>query len=254
MIVAELSHQAGHLHLLAKKLQYRHRMTHDDYSAVLGLQHSVKQLGAHDYIVREGDASVTACLLLSGFAIRHKIVAGGLRQILAIHMPGEMVDLQNSFLGHADHHVQMLTEGRVALLPVREVVRVAFDYPNVGKALWLDTLVDASIFREWIANVGRRDARARMAHLLCEFSLRLKVAGLGEPDNYEMPMTQEQLADATGLTPVHVNRTLKALERDGLIVRRSARVIEIGDWRKLAEAGDFSSAYLHLDIDEPALA
>ena len=112
--------------------------------------------------------------------------------------------------------------------------------------MWLDTLVDGSIFREWIANVGRRDARSRLAHLLCEFSLRLKLAGLGEQTNYQLPMTQEQLADATGLTPVHVNRTIRSLEADGLIERRSARSISIGDWRRLAEVGDFQSTYLHL--------
>jgi CRP-like cAMP-binding protein len=88
---------------------------------------------------------------------------------------------------------------------------------------------------------------------LCEFSLRLEVAGLGEQTQYQMPMTQDQLADATGLTPVHVNRTLKALEADGLIERATARAITIGDWKKLAAAGDFNSNYLHMTASEPAL-
>lgn len=120
--------------------------------------------------------------------------------------------------------------------------------------MWIDSLVDASVFREWITNLGRRDARTRIAHLLCEFSLRLKVAGLGEETHYELPMTQEQLADCTGLTPVHVNRMLMSLERDGLIERRSSRTITIGDWKKLANAGEFISSYLHLRQGEPALA
>ena len=120
--------------------------------------------------------------------------------------------------------------------------------------MWLVTLVDASIFREWIANVGRRDARTRIAHVLCEFAMRLKVAGLGEPSGYQLPMTQEQLGDATGLTSVHVNRTLKLLEAEKLIERMSPRSIMIGDWKKLAEVGDFDSAYLHLKAGEPALA
>ena len=119
--------------------------------------------------------------------------------------------------------------------------------------MWFDTLVDGSIFREWIANVGRRDAQTRIAHLLCEFSLRLKVAGLGEANEYELPMTQDQLADCTGLTSVHVNRTLKNLEAKRLIERRSSRTVTIGDWKKLAEAGDFDSNYLHLREDEAAL-
>jgi CRP-like cAMP-binding protein len=120
--------------------------------------------------------------------------------------------------------------------------------------MWIDTLVDGSIFREWIANVGRRDARTRIAHLLCEFSLRLEVAGLGQQSDYQLPMTQDQVADATGLTPVHVNRTLKGLEAEGLITRANPRSINIGNWKNLAEAGDFSSAYLHMPGDEPALA
>jgi CRP-like cAMP-binding protein len=119
--------------------------------------------------------------------------------------------------------------------------------------MWMDTLVDGSIFREWITNIGRRDARTRIAHLLCEFSLRLQVAGLGAQTNYELPMTQEQLADSTGLTPVHVNRSLKALEADGHINRRTPRSIVIGDWKKLVELADFNSNYLHLKFNEPAL-
>ena len=164
-----------------------------------------------------------------------------------------MVDLQNSLLGHADHGVQMLTAGKIAMIAREEISRVAFERPAIGRAMWIDTLVDAAIFREWVANIGRRDAETRIAHLLCEFAVRLKVAGLGEQTNYELPMTQEQLADATGLTPVHVNRTLQHLGAIGLIERNDPRRIVIGDWRKLAEAGDFDSGYLHLHKSEPAL-
>jgi CRP-like cAMP-binding protein len=207
----------------------------------------------HHYVVREGDRAEFSCLMLSGFSVRHKIVAGGFRQIVAIHMKGEMVDLQNSLLGTADHSVQMLTAGKVVMIPREEVERIAFEHPAVGKAMWIDTLVDASIFREWIANVGRRDARTRIAHVLCEFALRLKLAGLGEQSGYELPMTQEQLGDATGLTSVHVNRTLKALESERLIERLRPRSVTIGDWKKLADTGDFDSRYLHLREDEPGL-
>jgi CRP-like cAMP-binding protein len=168
-------------------------------------------------------------------------------------MKGEMVDLQNSMLGTADHSVQMLTTGQIALIPREEIIRIAAERPAVGRAMWYDTLVDGSIFREWIANVGRRDARTRVAHLFCEFALRLKVAGLGDEVGYQLPMTQEQLGDATGLTSVHINRTIKQLEAEGLIDRVSPRAITIGDWKKLAEVGDFDSHYLHLEDGEVAL-
>ena len=239
---------------MVRKLEYWRRLSDEDRAAVLALPYVIKTVQPNSYIVREFDRAEYTCAMLSGYAVRHKIVAGGHRQILSIHMKGELVDLQNSLLGIADHSVQMLTAGKVAMIPRAAVDALAFERPNVGRALWTDTLVDGSIFREWIANVGRRDAQSRIAHLLCEFSLRLKVAGLGERANYELPMTQDQLADATGLTAVHVNRTLKALEAMGLIVRRTPRFIEIGDWRKLAEAGDFNSTYLHLDEGHPALA
>ena len=231
---------------MLRKLEYRHKLDSADCSAILALPHTIKRLERHDYVVREGDIAQYSCALLAGFAVRQKIVGSGHRQIVAIQMKGELVDLQNSLLGVADHSVQMLTPGKVAMIPREAVQKLAVERPAVGMAMWIDTLVDASISREWIANVGRRDARSRLAHLLCEFSLRLKLAGLGEQSHYELPMTQEQLADTTGLTPVHVNRTLKSLEADKLIERTSARSIAIRDWRNLADVGDFQSTYLHL--------
>jgi CRP-like cAMP-binding protein len=113
--------------------------------------------------------------------------------------------------------------------------------------MWFDTLVDGSISREWVANVGRRDARTRISHLLCEIALRGKVAGVGESTEFELPLTQEQLGDTTGLTAVHVNRTLHLLEAEGLIRRKGSRSVKIVNWRNLAEAGDFESNYLHLN-------
>lgn len=112
--------------------------------------------------------------------------------------------------------------------------------------MWIDTLIDASIFREWLLNVGRREAKARVSHLICELARRLELAGLADGAGYVLPMTQEQLADATGLTPVHINRTLKTLETEGLIVRNK-RHIQIPDWQRLREAAGFSELYLHVD-------
>jgi len=239
---------------MVRKLEYWTKLTADDRVALLALPHTVKTFERSHYVIREYERATHSCVMLSGFSVRSKTVATGHRQICAIHIRGDLVDLQNSLLKIADHSVQMLTTGKVAMIPRAEILKIAFERPKVGQAMWLDTLVDASIFREWIANVGRRDARTRIAHLLCEFALRLKVAGLGEDNRYELPMTQEQLADATGLTSVHVNRTIRRLEEDGLIQRPNPRSITIGDWRKLADAGDFDSNYLHLHENEPALA
>jgi CRP-like cAMP-binding protein len=238
---------------MVRKLEYHGKLSSDDRAALLALPFTVKSFERHQFIVRDREIATHSCVLLSGFAIRSKIVVGGNRQILSIHIKGEMVDLQNSLLKVADHNVQMLTSGKGAMIPREEVARIAFERPAIGRAMWLDSLIDASIFREWIANVGRRDARTRISHLLCEFALRLKVAGMGAETGYELPITQEQLGDATGLTSVHVNRTIRGLERDGLIERAHPRSIRIGDWRNLADTGDFDSNYLHLHGDEPAL-
>lgn len=238
---------------LVEKLGYRADLDADDRAAILALPFTVRTMERSQFVVRERERATHSCLMLSGYSIRSKLVATGDRQIVGIHMKGEVVDLQNSLLGVADHSVQMLTGG-VAIIPREEIIRLTLARPKIGHARWIDTLVDASIFREWIANVGRRDARTRIAHLLCEFAVRLRVAGLGADTQYELPMTQEQLADTTGLTSVHVNRTLKGLEREGLIDRPTPRAVCIGDWRKLAKVGDFDSNYLHLREHEPALA
>ncbi len=231
---------------MVRRLERRSPLEHSDREALLGLPYNLKKLPANGHIVRDGDLPDYCTLLLSGFAYRYKLTGEGGRQIISLHCAGEFLDLQNSFLGTADHSVQMLTEGELAFIPPGILQELALTRPAIGRALWIDTLIDASIFREWVVNVGRRDSRARVAHLLCEFSLRLEAAGLARNHQYELPMTQEQLADAVGLTSVHVNRVLKQLGDDGLI-RRDRRSIMILDWNRMREAGDFNERYLHHD-------
>lgn len=209
----------------------------------------IKRMPPSAYIIREQDLTKNCCILLSGFAFRSKVVGNGGRQILSVNIPGEILDLQHAFLGKADHSIQMLTAGDVAFVAADAVHDIAFAHPAVGRAMWLETLAEGSIFREWIANIGRRDARTRVAHLLCEIAVRLHAAGLISGNRYELPMTQEQLGDATGLTPVHVNRTLQKLRSDGLITR-DRRAITIEDWKALSGVGDFVSAYLHLESEQ----
>ena len=245
-------HKAPALSPLVTKLELWAELDPAERGAVLGLPHRIEQLAPGRYIAREGEQPRTSCLLTNGFAIRHKILGDGSRSISAIHMRGDVVDLQNSLLGKADHNVQTVTAAEVAFIPREAIQKLAADLPRLAMAMWYDTLVDGSIFREWIANIARRDGPARLAHLLCEFGLRLEYAELGSRTGYELPLTQEQLADATGMTPVHVNRVLKELEQRGLITR-SVRSVGIADWDRLEKAADFSSAYLHLKEREPLL-
>lgn len=231
---------------MIKKLALWTDLSADDQAAMLALPHTLRSLAAGEFIVREGERPAHCCLLLSGYAIRHKIAGNGGRQIFSIHMLGDVVDLQNAIVPSADHNIQTLTTAEVALIPVAAIRRIASGYSQIGNALWYETLVDASIFREWTLNIGRRDARVRTAHLLCEFAVRLSVAQLGDHSQFILPMTQEQLGDALALTSVHINRTLKALAEDGLI-ERETRSVKILDFARLVRLGDFDARYLHLD-------
>jgi CRP-like cAMP-binding protein len=234
------------LELLLRKLQLHSPLSEEDREAVLALPYSLKTLEPHTYTVREGDPPVACAVLLSGFAYRQKVTADGLRQIVALHIPGEALDFQSLFLDVADHSVQMLTRAEVAFIPRAALQELARTRSGIGHAILVTILVEASIFREWVLNVGRRDSRTRVAHLLCEFAVRLEALGLADEYGYELPMTQEQLADATGLTPVHINRTLKALQAEGLIVRNK-RKVSFPDWTRMRSVGDFNQRYLHLE-------
>jgi CRP-like cAMP-binding protein len=215
-----------------------------DRAALVALPFTRKSFNKDAYLVEEGERATDCALLLSGFAYRQKLVSDGARQIISIHIPGEFVDLQNSMLHISDHNVQSLNRSEVALVPAAALRHLAHNNPVIGRAIWLDTLIDSSIFREWVVNVGRRDARTRIAHLLCELALRLEASGTGAEATYPFPLTQDQLADATGLTPVHTNRTLQSLRKDGLI-SLSSNSLKVLDWDRLREVGDFSERYLH---------
>lgn len=215
-----------------------------DLDAIRSLPFRIKSAPAHHFLVREGDETTDCCVLLKGYACRHKTTRNGGRQIVSFHMAGDILDLQHLLLSRADHNVQTITEATFAWIPAAELRRIAQERPALNEALWRDTLIDASIFREWVLNVGRRDGKARIAHMLCEFAVRREQAGLGSPERFELPMTQEQIGDATGLTSVHVNRMLAELRNEGVIVHNK-REVEIADWGRMCRVAEFDSAYLH---------
>jgi CRP-like cAMP-binding protein len=220
----------------------------DDRSAIFALPVTRAVFPKDAYIVRERQEARDCALLLRGFAYRQKSLRDGSRQIISFHIPTEFIDLQNSLLGKADHSVQSLNRSEVALIPIAALRQLATARPNVAEAMWTDTLIDSAIFREWVVNIGRRDSRARIAHLLCELASRFQRFGLSKGHSHDFPLTQEQLADATGLTAVHTNRTLQSLRRDGLI-QLSSGSLTILDWDGLRAAGDFDDLYLHYGED-----
>lgn len=239
------------LESIVAKLERRTKLEPRDRAAIMAIPYIPRTLQPSAYIVREGERPRAHCgFVLSGFAFRQKLTAEGAREIVSLHMAGDFLDLQHLFLRQADHNVQALSKLEVADLPRDLLQELVLTHPAIGRALWIDGLIDASIFREWILNVGRRDARGRIAHVLCEFAVRMRAAGVADEDGYRLPVTQEQLGDAVGLTSVHVNRTLKALVADGL-VRFDRRNLVILDWEGLRQVGEFSTLYLHLDQNRP---
>ena len=235
----------GPLALLVRKLNRHMPLDQRDQDALLALPHSVRELKAGAYIVREGDVPSHCATLLQGFAYRQKMLEDGARQILAVQIPGDALDLQHLYLDCADHNVQALSDVTLAMIPRLALHTLAAERPGIGRALSISIEVEASIAREWLVNLGRRDARKRIAHLLCEVAVRLEGQELVPQYGYELPMTQEQLGDAVGLTSVHVNRMLKKLETDGLITR-SKRAISFPNWAVLQREAGFDPRYLHL--------
>jgi CRP-like cAMP-binding protein len=206
----------------------------------------VRQIGAHEDILREGEKPRAINLVLSGWAYRYKTLEDGRRQIIAFFLPGDLCDLNVYVLREMDHSVGALTPVTLAELPRTLLDEITLNHPRVTQALWWDTLVNAAIQREWTVNLGQRAASERLAHLFCELFLRLRAVGMTENNSCELPVTQAELADATGLSAVHVNRTLQDLRAVRLIVLKG-KTLTIPDLDALMRAALFNANYLHLD-------
>jgi CRP-like cAMP-binding protein len=187
-----------------------------ELDAVLALPFNVRSYRANTEIVREGDRPSQCCYVVDGFLFRHKFIREGDRQIMSFHFKGDIPDLHSIYLARADHYLGTLTQATVAFIGHGVIRALMVEHPRLAACLWRETLIDAAIFREWIINIGRRQAPGRIAHVLCEQAVRLKQVGLGDETGFPSFITQTQLGDATGLSVVHVNRTLQHLLADGL--------------------------------------
>lgn len=219
----------------------------EESDALLGLSGNISVARANMDIVAPGETTTHACLVLDGLAGRFGQVIDGRRQITALHVAGDMCDLPSVVTPRAGWALQALSPTAILRIPHAQLLEVARAYPNVAEAFWRDCSLDASVLSQWLVNVGRRDARARLAHLLCEMALRMESAGLGDRHVFRLQATQTQLGDALGLTPVHVNRTIQTLRKMGLVAIRSPEV-RILDWDALANLGDFDDDYLQIDL------
>jgi len=217
----------------------------EDKALLVALCQDVRPVRAKSNIISEGERPEYIHLVVDGWAARYKLLSNGTRQIVALLIPGDFCDLHATVLGHMDHGIVALTACQVAYIPAAQIDELTSRHNGLTKALWWSTLVDEAVLRSWVVNAGRRDAYQRIAHLMCEMHLRMKMIGLVRDDQFDLPLTQEELADATALTPVHVNRTLQLLRKEGLIAFRGGQLTVL-DVHGLERAAGFDPSYLHI--------
>ena len=228
------------------KLERRDVLSAEEREALIAAAGSEADFTAGADIVRKGDRLDHSILVLSGLSTRYSLLSNGQRQITAIHVPGDFVDLHSLLLKEMDHSVGALSNCHIVRFPHANLIRITERYPHLTRLLWLMTLIDASIQREWIVAMGRRSASQQLAHLVCELYVRLDIASLVHDQSFVFPISQVTLGDALGLSAVHVNRVLQELRGENLFTWQG-QTIHVLDWPGLQERAEFDPAYLHLN-------
>lgn len=231
--------------LMIRKLESIFALSEAEKQAIKDLPITTTDIKAHQDIVKLGDSPSQCCLVIEGFASIYKDTIEGKRQILALHIPGDMPDLQSLHLQVLDISIASISPCKLGFIQHEDLRRICDNYPRLTAAFWRETLVHASIFREWLVNNGQRVGYARIAHLICELMVRLKAVDLVKENTFGMPVSQAELAEATGMTPVHMNRVLQALRAEGLI-NAERNYVKVHDWEALKDAGEFEPLYLHI--------
>jgi CRP-like cAMP-binding protein len=227
-------------------LQARDRLDEEERALVKELTFRCVDKPAGTELVAEGSIPNASCLMMSGLSARVHHLPNGSRNISAIHVPGDFVDLHSFLLRPMDHGVITISDCTVCFLPHARLKELSVSHPHLTRLLWLSTLIDAAMHRRWLMAAGRLSASGRVAHFLCEMHQRLQVVELVRGLSFDLPMTQSQLGDAMGLSVVHVNRTLQEL-RQRQLIRWEGKTVDILDWHGLSEAGGFDPTYLNLN-------
>ena len=229
---------------LIKRLRISSAIAEEDIKEIEALPISVRQYPAETAVVRDGERATDCCLIADGFCARSKTITSGKRQILSLHIPGEIPDLMSLFLHVMDHDLSTLTAATLGFISHETLQKLHRRRPVVAEMFWRDTLIDAAMFREWIVNVGQRPAPARLVHVMIELRERLRIIGRVDGASFEMPLTQEQIGEALGITAVHANRVIRQLREEGIVELHRGRVTVL-DERKFLELADFDGRYLH---------
>ncbi len=227
-----------------KKLSGLVELTAGDAAAIENATSRPRRYVARQDLIREGDETGPVFVLLEGWACRYKILPSGTRQIMAFLMPGDCCDLHIKLLAEMDHGIQAITTAMVATIAQPQMQAMMRDYPNIAQAMYTAQLIDEGVMRAWIVSMGRRSATERVAHLICELYLRARNIGLTGDDEFALPLSQLVLADALGMTAVHINRILKELRLTGAMALKRGSVT-ILDPVKLVQIAGFDENYLH---------
>lgn len=228
-----------------KKIELANPLSPEERAALIAACGPPIDVAPRADIVLEGERTEHSTVLLDGLIYRYKVLPNGDRQILAVHTPGDWPDLHSYLLKTMDHSMGALTRCTIAHLPHSAIRQLIDTHPRLGELLWRETMLDSAILREWVVNLGVRDAYARTAHLVCEIQAKLAAVGIADVAYFELPMTQVDLGDAIGVSTVHMNRTVQRMKGEGLIACLN-RSITILDLPRLQHAGGFDYAYLHL--------
>lgn len=232
------------------RLSSRSPLTERERDAILGLPAAVSRQSAKSSVTRAGDDVDGAWVVVDGLLAGFKHLRDGSRLITALHIGGDLADAPSLALDRSVTCLEALTDVTLLHVPTTALKCLRLSHPAVGQAMWLDNAVDAAVQVEWNNNVGRKTARSRVAHLICEMAARYEYAGGRVGPCFELPMTQQDMGDAMGLTSVHVNRTLMGLREDGIVdIRR--RVVQILNWPALIRLAEFDPGYLHHDRTAP---
>lgn len=229
-----------------QKLQARSSLSADEQQAILALPFTPQHVQANRDFVKKGDLVGHSSFVLEGVVGAFEQNRHGDRQIVAVYIDGDMIDLHSVALPEAISALQALGPATILKVSHSALLKIARDYPNIAEAFWRECAADTGILREWVVNVGRRDARTRMAHFFCEMGCRWARATPANGTRMPYSLTQQQLSEILGMTPVHVNRTLQGLRHDRLLDTLERSIMRILDWKALASAGDFHAGYLRL--------
>lgn len=230
---------------LIAALERRDRVSEEEKATLNALKWRVKEFPAEAEIIRDRTKPAESCLLVDGLAARSISLANGERQITAVHILGDFVDLHGLFLRVMDHSVISLTPCAVAFVEHGALKEITRTMPHLGRMLSTLVAIDASIQRNWILSLGRRKAESRFAHLLCELYRRLEIVHAVSDGTFDFPISQRTLADILGLSIVHTNRTVQHLRQTQLVTWRNGR-ITILDWDGLVRLAEFDEVYLNL--------